>query len=57
MFDDYRKELKVIFNNLGALDSELVLTTIHSYLGQALAQWQSAEFQDVEVAEIGRAHV
>ena len=50
MFEEYRKELKVIFNNLGALDADLVLTTIHEYLAQALGGWQTAEFQDVEVA-------
>ena len=50
MFEEYRKELTVIFNNLGALDSELVLTTIREYLARALGQWQTAEFQDVEVA-------
>ncbi len=50
MFEEYRKELKVIFNNLGALDADMVLTTIHEYLGQTLSNWQRAEFKDVEVA-------
>ncbi len=50
MFEEYRKELKVIFNNLGALDPDMVLTTIHEYLGQTLSNWQRAEFKDVEVA-------
>ncbi|KAK2148689.1 hypothetical protein LSH36_487g04031 [Paralvinella palmiformis] len=49
MFEEYRKELKIIFNNIGALDSELVLTAVHNLFAQTLTHWQNKQFQDVEI--------
>ncbi|ELU12326.1 hypothetical protein CAPTEDRAFT_150306 [Capitella teleta] len=50
MFLAYRKELRDIFNNLGALDAELVLTTIQNFFTQTLSNWREAKYQDVELA-------
>lgn len=50
MFQEYRKELRVIYNNLGALDSELLLRVVSEVFTQTITRWQVAEFQDVEVA-------
>ncbi|KAK2192614.1 hypothetical protein NP493_26g07059 [Ridgeia piscesae] len=50
VFQEYRKELKVIFNNIGALDPELVLLVVHEVVSRTMQQWQAAEFYDVEVA-------
>lgn len=50
MFQEYRKELRVIFNNLGALNNELILSTVHELVMQTLPRWQVTEYQDVEVA-------
>ncbi|XP_076447467.1 exportin-T-like [Babylonia areolata] len=50
MFDEYRKQLKVIFNNLAQLDADLVLTMVHNIVTQTLKQWKEADFRDVELA-------
>jgi len=50
MFQDYRKELRVIFNNIGALDSVILLGTVHDIISTTLSRWQTTEFEDVEIA-------
>ena len=50
MFQDYRKELRVIFNNLGALDAPLLLSTVHALVARTLGAWHGARFEDIEVA-------
>ncbi|KAK7102918.1 exportin-T-like [Littorina saxatilis] len=50
MFMDYRKQMRVIFNNLAQLDSDLILMTVHTIVTQTLAQWEAADFRDVEMA-------
>lgn len=50
MFMDYRKQMRVIFNNLAQLDSDLILVTVHNIVTQTLPQWESANFRDVEMA-------
>ncbi|XP_052823578.1 exportin-T [Octopus bimaculoides] len=49
MFQDYRKQVKIIFNNLAQLDSDMVLMTVHSVLSNMLSQWKTLEFWDVEM--------
>lgn len=50
MFQEYRKLLRTIFNNLGSLDSQLVLITVHNIVTRTLSQWETMEFKDIEVA-------
>ncbi|XP_067683887.1 exportin-T-like [Haliotis asinina] len=50
MFQEYRKQLKVIFNNLAQLDSELVIVTVHNIVTRTLPQWEAMELKDVEMA-------
>ncbi|KAK3101339.1 hypothetical protein FSP39_002843 [Pinctada imbricata] len=50
MFQEYRKQLKNIFNNLAALDSDLMVLTVHNLISQMLPNWDSVSVADVEVA-------
>ncbi|KAK4305520.1 hypothetical protein Pmani_022598 [Petrolisthes manimaculis] len=50
MFDDYRKKLKVVFDNLAALVPELVLQVSKEYVLTTLNRWQSSPYEDVEAA-------
>ena len=50
MFEEYRKQLKTIFNNLASLDSQLVLITVHNIVTHTLSQWENMEMKDIEVA-------
>ncbi|KAH3816261.1 exportin-T-like isoform X2 [Dreissena polymorpha] len=50
MFQEYRKQLKVIFNNLASLDEQLVLVTVHTLVTRTLSQWENMELKDIEVA-------
>jgi len=50
MFQEYRKELQVIFNNLGALDGQMLLEVVNGVVTRTLNNWQSAKFEDIEVA-------
>ncbi|KAL4226182.1 hypothetical protein ACF0H5_014168 [Mactra antiquata] len=50
MFQEYRKQLKTIFNNLASLDSHLVLITVHNLVTHTLSQWEKMELKDVELA-------
>lgn len=50
MFMEYRKQMRVIFNNLAQVDCDLVLLTVHTIVAQTLPQWETADFRDVEMA-------
>lgn len=50
LFIRYRKQLKVVFDNLAQLDSQIVLKRVQEYVMKTLQQWQVAPFQDVEAA-------
>ncbi|XP_069101295.1 exportin-T-like isoform X2 [Argopecten irradians] len=50
MFQEYRKQLKTTFTNLAALDSDLVLLTVHTYVTQTLPHWEKRDVCDIEVA-------
>ncbi|XP_077981134.1 exportin-T-like [Glandiceps talaboti] len=50
MFMEYRKQLKVIFDNIAQLDNQLMLVTIHQVVMSTLRQWESIEFTKVELA-------
>ncbi|XP_041348237.1 LOW QUALITY PROTEIN: exportin-T-like [Gigantopelta aegis] len=50
MFQDYRKQMKTIFNNLAQLDSQLIILTVHNFATQILPQWEAASIEDVEMA-------
>jgi exportin-T len=49
-FLDYRKELKVLIDNIAMLDSSLVLQTTQSVLSSHLANLTTQPFMNVEVA-------
>lgn len=50
MFDEYRKKLKVVFDNLAALIPELVLKVSKDYVITTLNRWQGSSYEDVEAA-------
>ncbi|KAL7641021.1 UNVERIFIED_CONTAM: hypothetical protein RMT77_008158 [Armadillidium vulgare] len=50
MFDDYRKHLKVVFDNLASLVPDLVLKVCKDYVLTTLNRWQSSPYEDVEAA-------
>ncbi|KAK7083729.1 hypothetical protein SK128_023939 [Halocaridina rubra] len=50
MFDEYRKKLKVVFDNLAALVPELVLKVSKEYIITTLNRWQASSYEDVEAA-------
>ncbi|XP_035825468.1 exportin-T isoform X2 [Aplysia californica] len=49
-FQEYRKQARVIFNNIAGLDSQMILVHVHELVSQTLPQWKSLDFRDVEVA-------
>eukprot|EP00118_Oscarella_pearsei_P000252 m.4515 g.4515 ORF g.4515 m.4515 type:complete len:847 (+) comp10890_c0_seq1:178-2718(+) len=50
MFMEYRKQLKLLFDSLVHLDSELCLLTIRNYVAEVFGNIGSCPFEDVEVA-------
>ncbi|XP_032241987.2 exportin-T isoform X1 [Nematostella vectensis] len=50
MFMEYRKEMKVLFDNISQLDANLVLMTVHNVLSASLGRLEEAEFMEVEMA-------
>uniref|UniRef100_A0A1I8GEL5 Exportin-T n=1 Tax=Macrostomum lignano TaxID=282301 RepID=A0A1I8GEL5_9PLAT len=50
MFDEYRRDLKVLFGNLVALDGPLVLTICSEFVAHLLPRWQSVSPAQTEVA-------
>ncbi|XP_064605610.1 exportin-T-like isoform X2 [Liolophura sinensis] len=50
MFQEYRKQIKVLFNNLAQLDSGLILVTVHNINTRTLSHWKTSAVSDIEVA-------
>jgi len=50
VFQEYRKQLKVIFTNLASLDLALVLAGSQERVAATLATWRQRSLADVEVA-------
>ncbi|VDI44239.1 exportin-T [Mytilus galloprovincialis] len=50
MFQEYRKQLKTIFNNLAALDAQLIIVTVHNILTQTLPNWERVDQLETELA-------
>ncbi|KFM56538.1 Exportin-T, partial [Stegodyphus mimosarum] len=50
MFQEYRKSLKVLFDNLSMLDLNLVFSRTKAMITSTLSQWRTLPFEDVEVA-------
>jgi exportin-T len=50
MFLDFRKELKVLIDNIAILDASLLLQTFQSVLSTSLSNLEVTSFVDVEVA-------
>lgn len=49
-FMEFRRTLKVLFDNIAQLDKELVLSVVQELVRTTLATWKTLPFQDVEVA-------
>lgn len=50
LFLEYRKTLKVLFDNAAQLDKDMTLTLTRSMISTTLQNWRNLPFQDVEVA-------
>ncbi|CAL4069597.1 unnamed protein product, partial [Meganyctiphanes norvegica] len=50
IFDEYRKKLKVVFDNLAQLLPDLVLRVGKDYVVTTLNRWQGSSYEDVEAA-------
>lgn len=50
MFQDYRKQVKIIFNNLAQLDSNMVVRNVHTILNSTLPQWKTLDYSDAEMS-------
>lgn len=50
MFLEFRKQLRVLFDNVAALDRDLVLTRVRDLVNATLPRWQSLNFAEVEAA-------
>ncbi|XP_031566606.1 exportin-T-like isoform X2 [Actinia tenebrosa] len=50
MFMEFRKEMKVLFDNIAQQDANLVLVIVHNVLNSTLERLQEAKFMDVEIA-------
>ncbi|RMX59336.1 hypothetical protein pdam_00014020 [Pocillopora damicornis] len=51
MFMEYRKEMKILFDNIAQLDPNLVLVSVHNILNSTFGrQLDAAKFMDVEIA-------
>ena len=40
---------QIIFNNLGALNSDLVLSSVHERFSKTISSWQNVSYQEVEL--------
>lgn len=49
-FQDYRKQLKVLLENIAGVNKELVIDFVKKYIEHVVWHWQDSTFQDVEVA-------
>lgn len=50
MFIEYRKEMKILFDNIAQLDPNLVLVSVHNILNSTFGKLDGAKFMDVEIA-------
>lgn len=50
IFDEYRKKLKVVFDNLAQLLPDLVLRVCKDFVVTTLNRWQGSAYEDVEAA-------
>ncbi|XP_029201596.2 exportin-T-like [Acropora millepora] len=50
MFIEYRKEMKILFDNIAQLDPNLVLVSVHNVLNSTFGNLSEAKFMDVEMA-------
>lgn len=50
MFIEFRKEMKILFDNISQLDPNLALVTVHDILSSTLGNLKGAKFMDVEMA-------
>ncbi|KAH9494515.1 hypothetical protein Btru_042329 [Bulinus truncatus] len=49
-FQEYRKQVRVIFNNIASLDSQMILVHVHELVSQTLPRWETLDFRDIEIA-------
>jgi len=49
-FIEYRKQMKVLIDNIIKLDADLVLNSAHTLLCNTLSDWRSSSFMDVEIS-------
>lgn len=49
-FQEYRKRVRVIFNNMASLDCQMILRRVHELVSTTLPQWKNTDFRDIEVA-------
>ncbi|PSN51529.1 Exportin-T [Blattella germanica] len=49
-FQEFRKQLKVLFDNLAKVNKELLIEYVTKYTTTTLSGWQAASFQEVELA-------
>ncbi|TNM91451.1 exportin-T isoform X1 [Takifugu flavidus] len=50
MFVEYRKQLKMLLDRLAQVSPELLLEAVRRFFANAMLNWQSAPFMEVEVA-------
>ncbi|CAH1784092.1 unnamed protein product [Owenia fusiformis] len=50
MFQEYRKQLKVIYQNIGQLEPDLVVTTTHQFVENVFKAWKKTN--DVKYADL-----
>ncbi|XP_071784413.1 exportin-T-like [Asterias amurensis] len=50
MFIDYRRQMKILFDNLVQLNQTLVLQVVHNFITGTLNQWKSVKFTEAELA-------
>ncbi|CAH3184242.1 unnamed protein product, partial [Porites lobata] len=50
MFMEYRKEMKILFDNIAQLDPDLVLVSVHNSLNSTFGKLDEAKLMDVEIA-------
>jgi exportin-T len=46
----FRKQLKVLFDNLAGANKELVIEYVTKFTTNTLSEWRTSLFQDVEIA-------
>ncbi|XP_021920575.1 exportin-T-like [Zootermopsis nevadensis] len=49
-FQEFRKQLKVLFDNLAGVNKELVIEYVTKFTTNTLCEWRTTSFEDVEIA-------